>query len=306
MEANDPKLPEEPSTFLEERNIPPVAFGFVVLVGVFLLYQLGGGIMTFVAMGELSVSPQNVQMVRLVTLLSQLLFILGPTLILARLVTHDPLIVFPFRIPSVRELTVQVLALLALQRVIETAIFLQGRIPLPDVIDSVVGPIKQMLQQMMTMLLSTESTPEFLFVVTVVAVVPAFVEELYFRGLVQSLFARAWSPLWGAVASGVLFGLFHLNPFDAVGLVSLGVFFGYVRYRSASMVSPIFLHFLNNILAVAAVRMGMGNDDMLVETVGQSADVQTMLTQGLVFGLLFAWMIWLYHRMTRPVVGGEM
>ncbi|MEK6649952.1 MAG: CPBP family intramembrane glutamic endopeptidase [Bacteroidota bacterium] len=281
--------------------MPPAVFGLLVLVGVFFLYQVGGGIMTFLAMGDLTVTEDNVQTVRLVTLLSQLLFLLGPSLIFARLVSHHPLEVFPFRVPSVREFVVLLLGLLALQRVLETAVFLQHQIPLPDILRAVVEPLREMIQSMMALLLAADSTPEFFFVVTVVAVVPSFAEELYFRGLIQTLFSRAWSPLWGAIVSGILFGLFHLNPFDTVGLIGLGVFFGYARYRSASMVPPILLHFLNNFLAVVAVRMGLRNDEMLVESMGQSADMQTMLMQGLLFGLLFAWTLWLYHRITRSV-----
>ena len=303
MEPTSSNGSGEPSTFLHDRNIPPAAFGFLVLVGVFLLYQVGGGLMTYLAMGDLTVTAQNVQTVRLVTLLSQLLFILAPSLIVARLVSHDVRSVFPIRMPSMREFLVQVLSLLALQRVLETAVFLQNSIPLPDIIESIVGPVKEMLQSMMSLILSSDTVPEFVFVAMVVAVVPAFAEELYFRGLVQSLFGRAWTPFWGAMVSGVLFGLFHLNPFDVVGLIGLGLFFGYVRYRSASMVPPIFLHFLNNMLAVVAVRLGMKNDEMLVQSAGQSADMETMLLQGVLFGLLFAWMMWLFHRMTRTVAG---
>lgn len=300
MEPTNPS-PGEPHTFLLDRNIHPAVFGLLVLVGVFLLYQIGGGIMTFLAMGDLNVTASNVGTVRLVTLLSQLLFILAPTVILARLVSRDPLEVFPLRIPTAREFAVLLVALLSLQRVLETLIFLQRQVPLPPAVESIIGPFKEMLQSMMALLLASDSVPEFLFVGLVVAVVPSFVEEFYFRGLVQTLFRKAWTPLGGAIVSGILFGLFHLNPFDAVGLMALGVFFGYTRYRSASLVPPILLHFLNNFLAVVAVRMGLANDEMLVESMGTAADLQTMLMQGAAFGLLFAWTMWLYHRVTRDV-----
>jgi membrane protease YdiL (CAAX protease family) len=210
MEPTTPS-PGEPHTFLQDRNIHPAAFGALVLVGVFLLYQIGGGIMTFVAMGDLNVTASNVGMVRLVTLLSQLLFILAPTLILSRLVSRDPLEVFPLRMPTVREFAVLLLALLSLQRVLETVVYLQRLIPLPPAVEAFVGPLKEMLKSMMGLLLASDSIPEFLFVGLVVAVVPAFVEEFYFRGLVQTLFRKATTPLIGGLASGVLFGLFHLT-----------------------------------------------------------------------------------------------
>ena len=45
-----------PRSFLEERGISPVLFGIVCLLGIFALYQLGGGVLTYLSLGELAVT----------------------------------------------------------------------------------------------------------------------------------------------------------------------------------------------------------------------------------------------------------
>jgi membrane protease YdiL (CAAX protease family) len=141
--------------------------------------------------------------------------------------------------------------------------------------------------------------PELLFVVLVVAVTPAIVEEFLFRGLVQGCFARSTSPGRAAIWAGLIFGVFHFNPFSVVPLIALGIFFGMLRYRSQSMILAMTIHFLNNGLAVVVTHFNI--DDKLVAGAdkGVEANLLMLLTQlvlGLtLFGLTFSW----YWRLTK-------
>ncbi|HAV23745.1 MAG: hypothetical protein A2X67_05575 [Ignavibacteria bacterium GWA2_55_11] len=304
-EGPGPSVAEGPS-YLERRNIPPLLFAIISIIAVFFLYQVGGGLLTYTALGGLEVTPMNVQGARLVTMIAQLLFILTPALILARFVRNDWRAVFPLRLPSIAETIAGFLGLLAVQRVLESLVFFQKQIPLPEIVRAILGPIKEIIQAMMKTLVSADSTAEFMFVVVVVSVVPAVVEESYFRGLLQYVFAKAWNPLGGALVTGAIFGLYHLNPFDALGLVGLGMFLGYLRYRSASLVLPVALHFANNLFAVIAIRMGMAYDETLPESIGQTPTAGIMLLQLVLFGAALALILRFYHQATRSVVGESM
>ncbi len=275
------------------------------LFGVFLLYQGGGGLLTYVIVGDLSVTAENVGMFRAVTMVSQLLFILLPTLLIARFSGITLATVFPMRIPSLVELALAFLGLLSLQRVLETILYLQSLIPLPEIVETLLSPIKEMLKAMMMTLVTSETPWEFVTVLLVVAIVPAIVEEVFFRGLVQSLLTHIAKPVWGFIGSGLLFGLFHLNPFDIIGLAGLGIFFAYTRYRSASMWVPVLLHFVNNGLAVVVVGTGMDNEEMLIETIGSTPSIGLVLAQAALFLALFLVIIRLYARITGQLHGEE-
>lgn len=79
-------------------------------------------------------------------------------------------------------------------------------------------------------------------------VIAPLAEELFFRGVLLQLLARASGRAWfGVFASGVLFGLIHLSvPATVLPLIVLGLILGYVRVRTASLTACVVLHALFN------------------------------------------------------------
>jgi uncharacterized protein len=298
--ADNEQLTTDELSFVDRHAIHPLIFAFASLVLVFLLYQVGGGIMTFLVTGATSITRENVWTMRWLTLIGQLCFILIPTLLLARLLATRLRDVFQFRVPGLRESTLALLALFSLQRVFEAYMFFQERVPLPDILREIIEPIKRMFEELTRVLLRADSPIELLFVILIVAVVPAVVEELLFRGLIQKIFERLMSPVVSAVLAGTIFGLFHVNPFEIVPLVGLGVFFGLLRYRSQSLLVPITAHFLNNLMAVLASFYGM-QDDNLLATAQTTTGVSVMAFELIGFALLFFITFVLYLRLTHDI-----
>ena len=178
--------------------------------------------------------------------------------------------------------------------------FFQERIPMPEIFREIIEPIKKMFEELTKVLLRADSPLELFAVILVVAVVPAIVEELLFRGLIQKIFERLMSPVVSAVLAGTIFGLYHVNPFEIVPLVGLGVFFGLLRYRSQSLLVPIAAHFLNNLMAVLASFYGM-QDDNLLTTAQTTADTPVMIFELIVFAFLFFLTFVFYLRITHDV-----
>jgi membrane protease YdiL (CAAX protease family) len=89
-----------------------------------------------------------------------------------------------------------------------------------------------------------------------IAVVGApFVEELFFRGLLQTTFVARWGPAVGIVVQALLFGLVHLSP-DAgwgnvgvfVGILVVGGGLGLIRYFSGRLDPGMCTHAAYNAL----------------------------------------------------------
>jgi uncharacterized protein len=287
-------------SFMDRHAIHPLLFAFASLVFVFLLYQVGGGFMAFLIAGATSITRDNVWTMRWLTLAGQLCFILIPTLLLARLFAPRLREVFQFRVPGLRESTLALLALFSLQRVFEAYMFFQERVPMPEILREIVEPVKKMFEELTKVLLRADSPAELLAVILVVAVVPAIVEEMLFRGLIQKIFERLMSPVVSAVLAGTIFGLYHLNPFDVVPLVGLGVFFGLLRYRSQSLLVPIAAHFFNNLMAVLASFYGI-QDDNLMAAAQMTSSAPVMIFDLIGFGLLFFFTFVLYLRLTHDI-----
>jgi sodium transport system permease protein len=88
-------------------------------------------------------------------------------------------------------------------------------------------------------------------VVLCLAVIPAMLEELFFRGYLFSALCAASPPRTAIVVSALLFGLFHLvGPLLIVerGVTStlLGLLLGWLAWRTGSVVPGMILHALHN------------------------------------------------------------
>ena len=109
---------------------------------------------------------------------------------------------------------------------------------------------QQQLEAFLLYLTSWNNPFEFLLVLCVIAIVPAFCEEFFFRGYIQNSYVTALSPFRGILLTGIVFGLFHMSLFNLLPLVLMGWFLGYVYYRTASLWVPAAVHFANNALSL--------------------------------------------------------
>ena len=83
-----------------------------------------------------------------------------------------------------------------------------------------------------------------------VGLVVPVVEEVMFRGMVMYEAERAVPLKAALVVQGLLFGLFHMEPVQICYTVPLGIYFGYVVYKSNSLYPAVAAHVAMNSVAV--------------------------------------------------------
>ena len=95
---------------------------------------------------------------------------------------------------------------------------------------------------------------DLLLAIIAIAVVPAIVEELYFRGTLQKIITD-WSgiPFVAIVMTAILFSAFHFSYFGFLSRMSLGIVLGLIYYYTKTIWLPILMHFVNNAIGVAAL-----------------------------------------------------
>ncbi|MFM9853659.1 MAG: lysostaphin resistance A-like protein [Sphingomonadaceae bacterium] len=86
---------------------------------------------------------------------------------------------------------------------------------------------------------------------TAVAVIAPLVEELLFRGYLQTALAHRVPPLAAVALSALAFAAVHMQLYATPALWVLGFAFGYLYYKTGSLRFNIVLHMLNNGLALA-------------------------------------------------------
>jgi len=186
----------------------------------------------------------------------------------------------------------------ALQQLMQGYMALQDSIPLPPDLQKVLDTFKQMIDQTYRVLVTAKSPLEFLFVVVIVALTPAVCEELLFRGLVQGALGEAVGGFRAAVLAGLIFGIYHLNPFSLVPLVALGVYFGYLVYRSGSITVSISAHFFNNFVACVALYLNV-DDDFIALAPSGPWTWPILLGNFALFGLVFVGATYYFIVITR-------
>jgi uncharacterized protein len=78
-------------------------------------------------------------------------------------------------------------------------------------------------------------------------------EELIFRGIILNGLLKKYSPLNSIILSSVLFGIVHLNPWQFIGALIIGIFSGWVYYRTEKLTLSIIIHSVNNLLAFGSM-----------------------------------------------------
>jgi len=277
-----PALPAQEPFF---KRISPTAFVVLSLALVFVLYQVVAGLLAFLFLGN-ELTHETAAALRLATAVGQILCILVPTLLLARARYGSIVVPLRLKIPSLLDILIVSVALVALQQLLQGYMAAQDAIPLPPQIERYVQIIKNIIERTYLLLVSAGSPLEFAGVVATVALVPAVVEELLFRGLVQRDLEKVASGMRAAVVAGVIFGVYHLNPFSIVPLIALGVFFGYIVYRSQNITLAMVAHFLNNFLTSCSVYFGLG-DDYLAFASGDASRPDAVLANSAIGALIF-------------------
>lgn len=281
---------------------PPLTAAFFGLVAVFLLYQIGGSILTLLIFG-MDFEKADINAVRLLTMGGQIMLILLPALLLAKFVYSDVTTVLRVKLPKLNEILLFLIGLAILTPLLQNLVYLQNFlfVKLAES-NAFVGKLKDVLDQLDKMvettyggLLKSHSLFETSFIIFVAAVVPALCEETFFRGFVQKSFEQKFKPIYSAIITSVFFGLYHFNPYGLVALIALGLYFGFAAYTTGSIFVPMILHFTNNLIAILAYLI-LGSDELIASKTLGTDEIMSNVISLIILLIIFSIFIYLLKR----------
>jgi membrane protease YdiL (CAAX protease family) len=118
-----------------------------------------------------------------------------------------------------------------------------------------------------------------------IVLLPAVLEELFFRGVVmQSL--RRFGDSFALICSSVLFGFAHLNAAQGVSAFFVALAIGFFVLRTGSILTGVIIHFANNALVVAAEFITRGMEP-------RALDIFNRLQFSIYVFLGFVGLVWL-------------
>jgi membrane protease YdiL (CAAX protease family) len=82
-----------------------------------------------------------------------------------------------------------------------------------------------------------------------IGIAPAIFEELLLRGMVLDGMLKNYGPAKAILWSSFFFGIIHCNPWQAVPGFFIGIFLGWVYFRTRSLWPCMLIHAVNNSLS---------------------------------------------------------
>lgn len=254
----------EKEPFARFSTKPPVvqlviAFLVLVLAGTSIFYILifAGSFIFSLSMSEMlnAVNTGEVSgrlaLLRYIQVSQQTGLFLIPSLVIVRMIrTRGISFLMAGKIPVFSDcFLVCVLALLIIPVTTYTG-FLNSKMDLPSWLSGIEGWMEENEEQasgIMELLITSPSLGMLVLNVFILAVIPAFSEEILFRGIIQQLLCRSTrSAHAGIFITAVIFSSIHFQFYGFIPRMILGLSFGYLYYWTRNLWMPVLAHFINN------------------------------------------------------------
>jgi len=283
-----------PNKFQNVPTMSPTKAAVLGLIAVFFIFQFGGGLLALGIFG-FDIKNADMNLMRLLTIGSQILFILFPAILFSKLVFIDVTSIVRFRMPNPKEVGIFALGLIILMPLLQEYLHVQNYLInelsqsslFVEGIKNFLDELDKYVEESYMQLLTGNNVFEIILIIITVSITPAICEEFFFRGFVQKSFEYKLKPLTAIFITSFFFGIYHFNPYGLIPLILLGMYLGFSVYLSNSIIVPILLHFLNNFISIIAFFV-FGEDELMQSNFVDSEGINTHIIVLILLLVLFS------------------
>lgn len=160
---------------------------------------------------------------------------------------------FKLNIARLKPLTLLVLIVMTLALIIVIEPFTYF-IPMPDFFKEIMAGMVQ---------------PNIFSFLTIVIAAP-ILEEIFFRGIILEGLLKNYSPTKAIIWSALIFGIAHLNPWQAISATLAGIFIGWIYWKTNSLISGILIHFVNNLMGFVIITSSGSGSDSIIQLINNN------------------------------------
>jgi membrane protease YdiL (CAAX protease family) len=321
MDVNDAQLPKEEQTPIttfqdyipkQQPQKEPMDYlvQFFLFIGLFfgalmlmfivvaiILFAMKGGKVLSLNETEL-LKPENANLSKVLQLVSTLFLFFTPAFFFALIVNGKPFTYLGFN----KKVSIKQLGLVIL--VACSGLFLSGAlgeinelIPISKSARVYFQTLEDNYIDQMLAMVQMRSVADYLLGLLIIALAPAILEEVFFRGALQNLLTNWIKKPWIAITiTSILFSLVHVSYFGFLPRAMLGAVLGLLFYYSKNIWTNILAHFLNNAIAVTQIYIlslkGTISKKTLAELDSSQSSGWVFLVVGIISSL--AMVTWLY------------
>ncbi len=264
-------------------------FNFLAIQGAMLIYDVPLADLTGLFDGQYA---DNIPLLKFVQILNSIGLFIVPAIFLALLASSKPFrwLGFNHRL-SWRSLTWLLFIIVAAQPIVAWTGVVNQNLHLPDFLHGLESWMERMEDNAMELtesFLEVSTLSGLLVNLLMVAVIPAFGEEMFFRGMIQPIFTRWFKNVHVAViVTAFFFSALHMQFYGFLPRFILGILFGYLFVWSKNLWFPILAHLLHNTIPVVAYFFYTG--DLTESTVDSIATGSWAWTYALLSVFLLVW-----------------
>ena len=148
-------------------------------------------------------------------------------------------------------------------------------------------PMPEYIEKLFAML-----TKRDMWTFLTVGITGPILEEVLFRGIILEGFLNRYKPGKAIFWSALLFGLFHMNPWQFIPAFLIGLLLGYIYMKTRSLLPVIFIHIINNSFSYLMVYI-FGEDVQSYRDIftGSGPYLMFLALALLIFAFCLAWLI---------------
>lgn len=269
-------------------------FLLFVLVVVFSIFGLGVSLFLFN-------QPADIQSQKIIQLINSIFIFLIPALIGGFIWYKKPFQTYSLhKLPSFKISFLSFLLVISIIPFINFLSFINEQMVLPEFLKGLEQrfmeaeeKIKIITEQM----LKVESFSGFLLNLLVMAITPAIVEEVFFRGALLTIFSEKKNRILAIWLVAIVFSLIHFQMYGFLPRMIYGAILGYLAVWSGSLWLPIFVHFLQNgsVVIFSYLKSNTNNAIEQMENFGKS---ETYVF-GIISGVISIFLLWIIYRQSK-------
>jgi len=128
------------------------------------------------------------------------------------------------------------------------------KIPIPIAFKNWADGLEAQYKKALVSMTQMRSVVDLMYALLAVAIVPAIVEELYFRGTLQKTL-KDWTgkPIVAIIVTALFFSAIHFSYYGFLSRMALGILLGLIYEFTKTIWLPILLHFINNGIAIVTL-----------------------------------------------------
>jgi membrane protease YdiL (CAAX protease family) len=301
------------ASFLRLDDQPPVirlllSFLFTVVTGTILFWLLiycgslifSTEISSMIKIPEPGAVEKQITILRYVQASQQVGLFLIPSLFLAMLLRKGRVsFLMMNHPPEILTFFLIVILVIIIIPVISFTGVINSEMDLPNWLSGIEGLMREKedrASDIMGFLIESHRIPGMTLNLLILAVIPAFAEELLFRGVFQQLFINYFRSYQAGIwVTAILFSTVHFQFYGFLPRLILGLLFGYLFFWTGNLWSAIIPHFLNNAIPVVMTFLSDQNQGM----VRRSGEERVFPFIPIILSALILWYLWYLSQKRR-------